>query len=262
MSGPQASVLRKVSKEIGRRGMKLMVRKSGSRLLGHLQRNSRVWRKAFEHIKLHFKQVPGKSSHTLFAPKYRTEAAVRELVRKAASKPSHAPVITKQTVAGLPEGTPCVIIDRVFKHAIGTTADGLPAHTLRVVVDFTGKPVTAFPMRAAGNKTFKQTATTVAAVLAPSFMLADLEEAYTAEADARDDREGNLCGPNNLIDWVIEILVSPSCSAEPPSRAFVQQRYEDLVKQVEVRRGTPLDGYTKQSIRADIYALWGWGTIE
>jgi hypothetical protein len=262
MVGPQQGLARKAAKEIGKGALKLMARKSGSRLLGHLQRDSRVWRKAFQHIKLHFGQQAGKPAHTVFAQSFRSEAAVRKLIRSAAAKPSKAPVVSRATIDGIPAGTPCVVIEKAFRSPIGVTPDGLPAHVLRIVVDYTGKPLTAFPVREAGKSTVKATATAIAAVLAPSMMLANLEEAYAAEAQKREERQEDLCGPHGLIDWVIEILVSPSCSAEPPSRRYVLERYERLIARVETELGTPLDDHTKASVRSDVFALWGWGGVD
>ena len=123
-----------------------MAKKAGSRILGHIARNSRVWEKALEHIALHFKPMAGKAAHVIFEPKFRNMKAIEELVTKAMTKLGWKPVVTQLTdAAGVAVGKPAVILEKEFAEVIGRKG-ATECKILRVIVDFTGRPITAYPV--------------------------------------------------------------------------------------------------------------------
>jgi hypothetical protein len=112
-----------------------------SKVCGLLTRDRGGWAKAFEHISDHFRPMPEKESHALFARKYRSEDAIWKLIYNAASKPSELK-LTKLTIAGEKIGRPAVEIVRNFGETIGED----PWHNrLRIFVDFQGNLITAYP---------------------------------------------------------------------------------------------------------------------
>ena len=135
-----------IIKEIGKRLSKLAAKKAGARFIGHMARGSRAWAKAFKHIRAHFRHVKGKASHAIFKKKFRNEAALKGLIRQAISNPSRSPVLTKLTVGAQNLGRPAVVLERQFKNAIGNIGDEA-CHILRVIIDYTGRPITAYPVK-------------------------------------------------------------------------------------------------------------------
>ena len=272
MAGPASKVTQVVIKEIGKRLTKLAAKKAGSRLVGHMTRSSRAWQKAFRHISLHFRPMGKKASHAVFKKKHRSEAAVKQLIQQAASRPSRAPVTTKLTIGAENIGRPAVIIERRFKQAIGSIGDEA-CHVLRVVVDYTGRPITAYPVKSfltsAGGK--KAAAAGAAAVVvggsvrsanaqSPVDLYAELLAAERAERDARSEK---VCEPDGVVEWVIDFIVAPSCIAPDPhqliSKNEVNERIKALTTTFAKKSGATLDPATRANIRADVIAAWGMG---
>jgi len=212
MAGPADTITKKAVKEIGKRAAKLAVRKAGSRFFGHITRKSRVWLKAFEHIAEHFDAVPGKASHAIFEPKFRSMEAIENLLKKALSGPSRHPILTKLTIDGVPAGKPAVVIERQLTEVIGRSGK-TECRILRIVVEFTGRPVTAFPvdkfLGAAVLAVGAGTAGTVSASEIPS----PVQEAYAEEAETHESLIDRACEPRSSVEWTIELIVSPICSA-------------------------------------------------
>jgi hypothetical protein len=140
-----------VEKQIGKSFTTLMQEKSGSRLVGLIQRRGPEWRKAFEHIRLHFGPFPGKEKHSIFLTKYCTEDAVASLMADAAVRPSYAPIVTRQTFDGVPFGEPAIVLQRWFGRPIGYStarahrAEKPDATYLRIVMNYRGDLISAFP---------------------------------------------------------------------------------------------------------------------
>lgn len=153
------TVVRKtVAREVGERVAELGLKKAGSRLAGKLFLNSKPWVKAFEHIAEHFslKAAAAKASHTLFVTSLRNKSAVEGLIKKALKAPTKK-YLSRLTVSGQAVGRPCVVIEKEFAEVIGETfekvgaefvkKEGGDAKWLRIVVDITGRPITAFPFK-------------------------------------------------------------------------------------------------------------------
>ncbi len=251
--------------------MKLLMKKAGARVAAHIARNSRVWKKAFKHIQLHFtkKGGAGKTSHAVFASKFQTEVAVKKLVATTASKPSRKAVLSKATNAGGQQvGRPCVVIEREFAEVIGTDHLGKPAKILRLVVDYTGRPLTAFPVssfykttaKAAAKKGASKTgkaAAGAAAVLSAEVVLDAVDEAYAGELYERHLREEDQCAPQHWSDIIVDILGGSSCSADlDTSREDAERRASHVIRQIEKTAGA-LDEATKEHVRQDVYAIHG-----
>jgi len=151
-----AAVAKSVIREIGKRLAALALKKAGSRLAGKMFLNSKAWVKAFEHIVEHFslKAAAGKASHSLFTATLRNKQAVEGLIRQALKSPTKK-FLSRLTIAGHPNGVPCVVIEKEFAQVIGETfekvgeqfvkKEGGDCKFLRVVIDYTGRPITAFP---------------------------------------------------------------------------------------------------------------------
>ena len=274
MAGPAVKVTQVVVKEIGKRLTKLAAKKAGSRLVGHMTRGSRAWQKAFRHIREHFRVMGNKASHAIFKKKYHSEGAIKQLIQQAVSRPSCAPVTTKLTIGGESIGRPAVILERKFKEAIGTIGDEA-CHVLRVVVDYTGRPITAYPVKefltSAGSKAGSKAAAGAGVVLvggavgsanaqSPVDIYAELLAAERAEQQTRSEK---ICEPDGVVEWIIDFLISPSCIAPEPHQLIsvdeVNRRIKALTRTFARRCGTSLDERTKANIRADVIAAWGMG---
>ena len=155
LRGVGKGVGKQVVKQIGKRLTALALRKAASRIVGKMATNSRFWVKAFEHIALHFSEdaLASKAVHAVFLKKFCSKAAVEDLIRQGASKAGRR-TLSKATFGGVPIGTPVVVLEREFSQVIGhelTKAAGgavtrVECKILRIIVDFTGRPITAFPV--------------------------------------------------------------------------------------------------------------------
>lgn len=274
MPGPQETLISKAGrwavKEIGERLARLAVKKAGTRVLGHIARNSKEWRKAFEHIAEHFGPVPGKAVHAIFEPKYCSKEAIEELVKKALGKPGRSPVLSKLTIDGVPMGKPAVVIEREFVEVIGREGD-TELRILRIVVDFTGRPVTAFPTKAfvTGRPAAAAAAGAAGGVVAAVPEIpTPVQAAYAAEAEERQARIDAGCEPRDWVEFVVDLLVSPSCTALEPleliSEFQLELRISAAIRQIEKETGFTLDPETREHVRTDVRRIWGheYGTEE
>lgn len=251
-----------VVREIGTRLSRLAARKASSRIVGQVTARSPRWRQAFDHIRPHFLPDPAKPRHSVFARRYRTEDAVAELIRRVASRPSRAPVTTKLTIAGHPAGKPAVVLEHWFPNPIGDEK-GHACHILRIVADYTGQLITAFPTRqflgAAAGVAVVASGAADATAAGP---IAAVSAAYATEREAQAQRADAACTPDGVIEWLVDFLIAPSCIAPEPhqliSPAELEQRITRAITGIVAQTG-PLDHATRQSIRADIIDIWGMG---
>ncbi|HYE73917.1 MAG TPA: hypothetical protein VEF04_11330 [Blastocatellia bacterium] len=149
---------KKAVKEVGKKLASLGFKNAGKRLAGKLFIGSGAWNKAFKHVALHFSEAAfaKKASHSVFHSAFRSKAALETLLKDAVTKPSRK-ILTRATIDGVPAGRPVVVLEREFGQEIGEMlgrqmengAEKIvrtPCKILRVVVDITGRPVTAFPV--------------------------------------------------------------------------------------------------------------------
>jgi hypothetical protein len=154
-----AEAAKRAAKQVGKRLTQLALKKAASRIIGKMAVGSRFWDKAFKHIAEHFSEqaLASKAVHAVFASKYRTKAALEALLKQGASKAGRR-TLTQATIAGNPLGRPVVILEREFAEAIGEeltkkvvngaeVIERVPCKILRIIVDYTGKPVTAYPVK-------------------------------------------------------------------------------------------------------------------
>ena len=144
-----------VTAEIGEKETSLMKEKTRNRICGLVTPRGRndEWKKAFEHIALHFhsRSPRSKEKHTRFLSKYCSESAVKDLVKRAAAAPS-AQRIVKLTIGGVPIGPPGMAIERYFGEQIGETPD---LDSLIIFVDYQGTLRTAYPVASKKTATIK-----------------------------------------------------------------------------------------------------------
>jgi hypothetical protein len=255
-----ATIIRKVTNEIGKDLAKLMAKKAPSRVLGHLARDSRVWKKAFEHIAEHFEPIAGKPAHAVFEPKYRSMTAMQELITKAMTKLGRAPVVTKLTdAAGVPVGKPAVILEKEFAEVIGRKG-ATECRILRVVVDFTGRLITAYPVEKFVSGAAVAGAISSTASAGASELPDVVKQIYAEEAGAAQKRIDRACG-NSVLAYVVDFLVDPTCTGLDPqeliSDAGLEKRIFAAIARIESQLGLILDDETRQNIREDIGRLWG-----
>jgi hypothetical protein len=262
MPGPADAIEKKVIKEIGKKAAKMAVRKAGSRFLGHITRKSRVWIKAFEHIAEHFEPAAGKASHAIFEPKFRSLEAVETLLKKALSGASRQPLLTKLTIDGVPAGKPAVVIERQFTEVIGR-AGKTECRILRIVVDFTGRPITAFPADKFLGAAVLAVAAGTAGSASASEIPSPVQDAYAREAETYESLIDRACEPTNWVERVIDFLVDPSCIAPDPeeliSNAVLEDRIQQVIDRIEKETGFSLDKETRENIAEDVKRIWGRG---
>ena len=229
--------------------------------LGTSRRNSRDWNKALEHVALHFRpiSIELKKKHGVFEPKFRTREAVEALISKALTKLGRKPVVTRLTIDNVPAGKPAVILEKEFTEIIGHEGDH-ECKILRIIVDFTGRPITACPV----GKFYAG-----AAVAVPYYAASSSDEAselpdpvkkiYAEEADAAQKRFHHECG-NSLFDYVLDFLTGPTCIGLDPQEMITDKdlakRIGAAIAKVESQVGFKLDCETQQNIRDDICKLW------
>ncbi len=260
----ESAILRKVAREVGEKIMRLSSKKAASRILGKMASNSRAWGKAFEHISEHFAPAAGKASHAIFEPALRNRGAVEGLIRSALKKLGRAPVVGKLTVDGVPAGKPCVLLEKEFKGVIGKI-DGRDCKILRIIVDYTGKPVTAYPV-----EKFFGAAVTAKVLLSPDHAEAAVprvravQETYAEEETIASAMQEAACdrAGGGLIGKIVELLTLDStCTGLDPheliSSGKLAARANEAVQQIEARLGHQLDAETEDEIRADIRRIWG-----
>jgi hypothetical protein len=261
----QKEAERLAEKEVGKGLVKLAAKKAASRILGKLAVNSKAWGKAFVHIAEHFGPVEGKASHAIFTESLRSKTAIEKLLRQALTKLGRAPVVGKLTISGVPAGKPCVILEKEFAEVIGKIEDK-PCKILRIVVDYTGKPITAYPV----EKFFGAAAIATGVLLTPSTSEADVprvaavEDAYAAEQQAFEER---MQRANERADgpWYVQVFDvltfdSSPVSVDPQeasSPGEVTARANAAVQRIESSVGS-LDGETEENIRKDVRRIWGY----
>jgi hypothetical protein len=263
--GAETAITRRAAKEIGEKLVKLASKKAASRILGKLATNSKAWRKAFEHIAMHFGPIEGKASHAIFEKAFRSKAGVEKLIRTALTSLGRSPVVSKLTIDGVAAGKPCVILEKEFSEVIGKIGDE-PCKILRIVVDFTGKPITAFPV-----KQFLGTGVLGAVLLTSATSSADVprvaavEEVYTAEQTTADSRlkSANDRGNGGWVGEIIDFLTfdSSPTSVDPQevaSTGEVEARANTAVQKIEAKVGFRLDEETEDEVRKDVRRMWGY----
>lgn len=137
---------RAAARELGGRLSALALRRASSRILGKIGTRSRHWARAFEHIALHFRPDPTRAAHAVFEAAFRSRPALEELIQRAVRRPSQR-LLTRATIHGNPAGRAVVVLEREFGRVIGQQ-DGQACTILRIIVDYTGRPITAYPIAA------------------------------------------------------------------------------------------------------------------
>lgn len=61
-----------------------------------------------------------------------------------------------------------------------------------------------------------------------------------------------------LLPYVGPLLDSSCIAPDPPRRAHLVPRAEEVIRRIETGSGFPLDEETKASVREDVFAIWGW----
>ncbi len=264
MTGPTTKIGQRVVKELGKKVASLGVKNANSRVLGHLTRNSAEWKKALGHITLHFSTKPSltKPLHSVFAKTFRNGDAVKELIRQAVTKPSHRALSTNLRVNGNEIGRPGAYIVRHFKQAIGVQ-NGEACHFLRVLVDYTGRIVTAYPATKAlptlGVAILATTSETQASTLGP---IEIVQEVYAEEKRAQLERIGKACEATNIVDWLLDFFLDPECISPDPQELITFEELESRVAHnlllISERTTASIDSETEKGIREDILEIWGY----
>jgi hypothetical protein len=132
-----------IEQALGKKQAALMKQNTPRRICGLLTARGRwvEWEKAFQHIAAHFEAGPAKPSHTRFLKKYCDEEAVKDLIKRAAGKPSTVS-FAKLNISGMPTGRPGIKIVRAFAEPVGDRPDLV---CLVIVADSQGTLVTAYP---------------------------------------------------------------------------------------------------------------------
>jgi hypothetical protein len=101
------------------------------------------WEKALEHISEHFRpNIAGKEKHSVFRKKFRDSDTLKDIIKRAASRPSMLRVSRLRDDWGRPIFGPCLLIIREFQEPPGEEMDQV---FLVVVANDQGTLVTAFP---------------------------------------------------------------------------------------------------------------------
>jgi hypothetical protein len=154
---------RRAMSEFGEAVLRQALKNTSRRVLGKLFTGSREWIKAFEHISEHFvlKFIAKKETHTVFVTGLRSRQALEPLIRQTAKGYSHR-WVGQSIVHSVKAGRPVIALEREFSQIIGETykhemRNGVKVAVktadckiLRVILDITGKPITAYPVSGFG----------------------------------------------------------------------------------------------------------------
>ena len=153
---PWKAAARQIEKQATKGLLRMALRKSGSRIAGKILTGSRAWLKAFIHVAEHFIEEPviEKGKHGVFKAALRSREALEPLIKSTVTKPSRR-ILGQLSVHGVNAGRFCVFLEKEFgeelgeeltQKKIGEEITRVPARILRVIVDYRGKPITAFPV--------------------------------------------------------------------------------------------------------------------
>lgn len=147
----KGAVAKRVLTAAERELFKDALKKVGSRLAGHLARESPAWIRAFAHIaEQHFGEVVGKATNGIFLQEFRNPTAIETLVRQAATRPERKVVLAASHALNT-SGKPVIMVERTFGKVlgqIGPQANAAECRVLRMFFDLTGRLQTAFPAEA------------------------------------------------------------------------------------------------------------------
>ncbi len=242
----------------------MMVKKSVSRLTGKMLIGSKQWREALEHIADHFRPIAGKPTHTVFVSKYANNQGVSDLISRALNSLGRQPIVSRLTVAGKSVGKPCVIMEKEFSEVIGKSEKGGDCKILRIIMDFTGRPITAYPVKEFfGASAIVVTLATSSEAQVP--MVKVVQDVYMDEAETHylryslilKERQSTM---GEIIDFIFPLPVE-ALGLDPQEVApekFVRERARKAIIKIETSLGGKLDEETKENIIIDILSIWGW----
>ena len=258
------------SKEVGKREARAATENIGSRTLGFLQRGGKDLEKALKHISEHFRLDPTKPVHTLFAKKFRNEEKVVELISDAVSRPSFEPILTRQTHVGDKVGDFAFIIEREFSENIGEVVrkgsdERIPTNKLRVIVDKSGRVISAFPVEKFEAVALKESERAFGAAMA-AFAAWTVKWGLEDERTERQEAEQRYNErQESWVDWFVPDLLDTSSSyaAFEPSRDYANRRAEAVVGRIEAdlaKNDIKLNEVERENLKTDVRAIWGYGS--
>jgi len=133
-----------------------------------------------------------------------------------------------------------------------------------VVVDYTGRPITAFPVSRYSGGALAAVAVSAAAATADAECPLDVYASLLAfERADEQERIDIACTPNDVAEFVIDLVLAPSCSAPDPHQIIsedeVNRRVRGIIGNLEETFGVTLDEETRANIRVDVIAIWEMG---
>ena len=105
-----------------------------------------------------------------------------------------------------PPGKPAVVIERQFTEVIGR-AGKTECRVLRIVVDFTGRPITAFPADKFLGAAVLAVGAGTAGCASASEISFPVQDDYAKEAETYESLVDRACEPTNWVERVIDFLV-------------------------------------------------------
>jgi hypothetical protein len=266
------TVLKQLGARLSRKGLK-----DANRLLArHLRSDSKIWRQVIGHISRHFTDDAARAtanlSHGVFDKAFRSADSLKKLVLEACSKPSRAPHFSTW------EGKPRIILEKEFTKVIGHVGkNNEPTTIMRVIIDVTGKPITAFPIPKSqlGKAALGAAAGLVVAGEDGAYAAEPVRLTYAEEIEAHErqyenrvfDRNGGWAG--EAVDFAFDFITfglggASSTGLEPQevaSRGEVDSRAAEAVQRVEQRLGTKLDPESRQQIYNDVLSIWSYTPV-
>jgi RHS repeat-associated protein len=249
------------SRAFGRKITRLAEKKIRSRAMGYLTRGGRDLKKAMTHIAEHLKPDPNKVRHSVFLTKFTKPDKVIDLMKSAVSKPSRTPMWTRLTdAAGEATGRSVFVIEREFSEYIGkvTVKEGGELVTketkiLRMIIDVTGRPITAYPVEAFMKRSAEKIATAAFVTMTASGVFESEAKAYEEAVERHYERQ------DEWWHWLLPFDVSPM--GYEPSRWMVGSRAEKAAERIETelkKERISLEKEEVRNIQVDVMRIWGW----
>ncbi len=260
---PVSKVLTKAFSRIVRRGgsrlagstVRHEMKRSAARAATAIEKHG-IDSRTFQHVSAHFVPNPDKPSHSVFKAALRGKAKIEELVSQTLRKGSVEPHLSVSD-----SGRFAFVYERKFAEAIGEKGESV----LRVVLDESGKLITAYPLEALTTKLVKKSGFLVAADRA---VLGAVAAVVTGASEARAEVEKQeremyeKRAEGHWTDWLLPdfLVASPlgDGTLAPVRRreAAFEAYVEEAINQVQEQQLHSLGAEQRESLRAMLRHTW------
>jgi hypothetical protein len=241
---------KRLVRSAGVRGSQLLYKSAARRALRRLE-SFGIDKAVAVHIADHFTMIPEKVAHSVFEASLRSTKAVTALVRETLKKGASAPILSKTDSGAL-----AWVFEAELGRTIGT-AGKQALSKLRVVVDFEGRLITAFPIRTFTTAVTLRGLGGIRVTLQSALVVLAVQGAYESEAEAAMESRRRFDEENEPSWWEYLIPWGPSSTIGfEVTPALVDRRSAKLTEELEAIMGEPLAPGVSRELREDVRGIW------